>query len=189
MTTLQDAVASNLIDQDVHGPLLRDMDRILSNANVPAGHLFTSMASYCTAEEIDYVRAIRRQTALNIYGLLYVGETPTLPVTDRMLAIAAACLRNYLSAKVMVLQEVLAALRADDMPSPTVLLIPNFYIGQHQGQKVPDWHVSNLLGLLYARQANGQQTVLYVQNVDRLAAVFSPALKIHLETHFKRLAA
>ena len=97
---------------------------------------------------------------------------------------AAACLRNYISAKVMTVQEVISALKVDEIPSATVLFIPNFHFGQSNAGKVPQWQISLLLGILYQRQKEGLQTVTYVSDMDAMAQEYGPSIATHIADNF-----
>ena len=185
MSTLAKALESGLLVEAKHRPLLRNVERVMREANVPPVLLYRSMTGLCSTMEADYVRALRRQADAGIYGLVVCGPRPSGPLMDRFGAIAAACLRNYINARLMTLQAVLDALDAGTMPQPTVLLIPNFFVKAKDGGKLAEWETPALLGLLYDRQAAGLQTVVYVQDMTALAAAYGAACAQHLSSgHF-----
>lgn len=178
------AVEKCVLDEHYHAALLRNVDAVVRDANIPEAALRRSMVGVCSDTEIDYVKGMRRHTAQGIYGLVMFGLHPQTSPLERCHAIAAACLRNYIAARVMTMQEVLDALDERDMPAPSVLLIPNFYTGQDAG-KISHWDIPALLGLLYTRQSSGLQTVVYVKDTspfDLLKKAYGESFVQHLNS-------
>lgn len=66
------------------------------------------------------------------------------------------------------------------MPSPTVLLIPDFY----DGGSVPEWKKTGLLSLLYKREQQGKRTILYVANTKGLRKEYGQPFMDHIEQKF-----
>lgn len=187
MTTIQEkAYASHLLVPEVHGRLVQDIENVAKAAGIPVKMVWTSAATYCTEDELDYTRTLPQHAAAGAYGYYYTGTKHAQPVHMRMMALAGACVRNFINAKVMTLQDVLTCIRKDAMPKPTVLFIPNFFISKEQGGTVPAWQVSGLLGLLLNRQAEDLQTYLYVEDMDDMAAQYGEAFRDHLTTYFVR---
>lgn len=173
------AIESGLIDTVAHEMLLADIKGVLQQAGIPERFVWTSIHEYCESDEIDYVSTLNDKDAEAI-GMVYVGDIEGASINDRMMAIAGTCLRNYINAKVMVLYDVLQALRGGDMPSPSVLLIPDFF----DGSKVAEWEKSGLLGLLYKRQQEGKQTIIYVSDKKALEAEYGKTFIDHMSGKF-----
>ncbi len=172
---------------DEHYRLVLDLQSYAEKANIPALYIYTSMKNYCGEVECDWVRSLTKHAEEGIAGLVYTGPIPH--VEDRMMAIAGACLRNYIAAQVMPLQEVVERMKTNSMPVPRVLLIPNFFLKKDGGGDIPSWQVSSLLGLLYARFAKGLQTVLYVQNMHNLGETYGVSFTSHITGHYTRVDA
>jgi hypothetical protein len=168
-----------LIDPTYHAALLRDVDSVVRAANIPPAMLYRSMVGLCSDDELDYIREIRRHADRGVYGMVLEGLRPSVSPLERFEAMAAACLRNYISARLMTLQEVLERLKDGDMPNPQVLLVPNFCVSV-DGGRIAQWEVPELLGLLYARQAEGRQTVVYVQALSSVGAAYGSGCEQHL---------
>lgn len=177
----KEAYKIGLLDPDYHARLILDIDRHSRNAGIPPKFVVSRLSKYCTINEIQWVR---RMNLGNDNGMLYIGEQTTIAIEDKMSAIAGACLRNYISAQVMSVQEVLALLKGDDMVTPTVLLIPNFYIGKSSGGSLPAWQISSLLGLLYSRLAKNLHTIVYVQSKEGLIADYGNPFWQHFQSHY-----
>lgn len=163
-------------DEHYHAPLLRAVESVVRDANIPEVALYQSMVGVCSEEEIEFMRGMRRHARGGIYGMVLEGRAAVSPL-DRFSLMAGACLRNYIAARVMTVQDVLEALENGNMPDPTVLLIPNFYV---TGSKLMDWQVSKLLGLLYSRQSAARQTVVYVSNLAAMTKAYGSAVQQHL---------
>ena len=184
------AYESGVLLPEVHNRLVQDIDRIARKANIPESMVLMKMSSFgCSEEEIAYVRKLKAMSAQGVYGLIYKGKEGKYSVLSRMMAVAGACLRNFVDARVMTLQDVFQATKDNAMPEPTVLLIPNFYASKSEGGHVPDWHLANLLGLLYSRQSKGLQTFLYVSDLKAMRSDYGDLITMHLSKNFKTVSA
>lgn len=178
----QEVFDKKILDLEYHGRLIANVDAVLHTAGILPHMLWSRLSDYCTEPEVSWVRNIKKQTST--CGLLLTGKSKT-PVEDRMMAIAGACLRNYVDARMMPVQDVLSLCKSDSMPSPTVLLIPNFCLDKGEGGDIPQWQVSSLLGLLLGRMARGHRTVLYVSSLAALEAHYGGTFRSHVEAHYQ----
>lgn len=176
--------ASGVLNSQYHDPLIKDIKSVARSANIPESVLWNSMKDDCTDQEVEYIRNLRTASQEGIYGFAYVGRPKGLSVAGRMHLMAAACVRNYINAKVLTQKTVVSHLRDDDMPNPTVLLLPDFYMGTVEGGKVPDWIVYGLLSLLYDRHAAGDQTIIYVSSLTDLQLGLGQAFVNHVQENF-----
>ena len=184
---LERAVEAGLIDRDYHAALLRSAERVAQDANIHSHLLFTSMVGHATQDEVDYVLNLHGHLHEGTYGLVVRAEHPKYPVMDRFAMMAAAFLRNYVSARVMTIQDVIAALRDEAMPTPTVLMVPNFLVGLRHTDTIPEWQVPLLAGLLYNRQAAGLQTVVYVQHWKSLERIYGSTIYQTINNHYLKV--
>lgn len=174
---LAQAVEDQIIDPEYHQQLLADLPALTRQAGITEKYVWHSMTKYCSDRELDYVLSIKQEDCP--LGMYYIGQFDT-PVIERMMAIAGACLRNYLNAKVMTVYDVLECLKEGTMPSPTVLLIPDFY----DGGSVPEWKKTGLLSMLYKREQQGKKTILYVANEKGLRKEYGQPFMDHIEQKF-----
>lgn len=181
-----EAFSTEVLDKELHEPLIKDIQAVARSANIPQSMLWTSMGEHCSLGEIEYVKNLRNWADQGKYGLAYIGRPPKgdKSVPTRMHLVAAACVRNYINAKVISLQSVIAHLRKDSLPSPTVLLIPDFCVGHSEGGKVPEWIIHGLLSMLYDRQSAGLQTFLYVKSSEDLKNGLGSAFVDHIIDNF-----
>ena len=174
---LAQAIDEQIIDPDYHQQLLADLPALVRQAGITERYVWNSMREYCTPDEIAFIMGIKQEDCP--LGLYYVGKFET-PVIERMMAMAGACLRNYLNAKVMTVYDVLECLKEGTMPSPTVLLIPDFF----EGGSVPEWKRTGLLSLLYKREQQGKKTILYVANKTELRKAYGEPFMDHIQNKF-----
>jgi hypothetical protein len=168
-----------VLDATIHAPLIRDAARIVREANIPMAMLSQSMVGRCSPIEVEYIKKLRQHPATPCYGLVLHGTRHEPSVLDRFSMMAAACLRNYISAKVMTVQDVIDALDSGTMPKPTALFIPNFCIGSRNGGRIAEWETPLLLSLLYNRQSETLQTIVYVEDMSLLESQYGTAYKQH----------
>jgi len=188
-TEVQKAYEQKVLNPEVHSRLVANLDNYARRASIQPQMILNRMSSFdCTKTEIEYVKGIRRMAEKGVYGLVYSGKE-TKSVMVRMSGVAGACLRNFVDAKVVTLQEVLASMKEGSPSDATVLLIPNFFVAKSDGGKIADWHIAELLGLLYARMTKGQQTFLYVSDFDALRKTYGDPIAEHLKNHFRAVAA
>lgn len=179
-----DVVELNIINEQFHARLLANIDEIAKVAGIPVPMVWARLSQYCTEQDMTWFTRMKVEKES---GVVYVGvgsKAGSVPVEDRMMALAGAFLRNYIDARVMIVQDVVIRLKKDEMPSPTVLLIPNFCLAKYDGGGVAQWEVSSLLGLLYSRLAKGLKTVLYVSSMADLESQYGTPFVRHIETHY-----
>lgn len=180
MTIPQEAFKMKLLDKDHHERLLLDLRRVATVAGIPPQFVWARLSDYCGKSVIHWVSEVRRTESS---GMVFVGAQE-MPIEASMMAIAGACLRNYIDARVMPVQDVLQHLKDGDMPSPTILLIPNFFLEKKSGGDIPSWQISSLLGLLLSRMGRNQKTVINVWDMDMLGQIYGDTLKTHVETQY-----
>lgn len=171
---------SGIMDKEYHSRLIADLENVSMVAGIPPSMVWSRLSEYCGQHEIDWVKHMRDDQSA---GMVYVGVYD-VPVEDKMMAIAGALLRNHIDARMMIVQDVIAALKDGDMPFPKVLLIPNFCLDKKNGGDIPTWEVSQLMGLLLSRMARGKKTILYVGSMTSLEIQYGSAFRKHIEAHY-----
>lgn len=175
----QMAFESELLDKDYHMELIKDIDRVVARAGIPREMIWTSMKGICSQDEIEWAMAYSKNRLKGVGGLVYTGKMEG-SIEDRMMAMTAAFLRNYIDARMMTLQEVLDATSDKAMPDPSVLLIPNFFISKGSGGQIASWKINDLLGMLISRRAQNKMTILYVQSIADLKKEYGEPMAKHL---------
>ncbi len=152
--------------EPVHRELIRELPNLAKVARIPPQMVYEPLGKYCSGAEKLWLKTLRIHPEQGIYGLWYKVpsgvDEKTIPV--RMQAMAAACLRNYIDARVMTMPEVVNALSKDTMPEPTVLLIPNFWDGWLLDNAGHRYKAERLSELLLQRQLSGLMTVIQAED-------------------------
>lgn len=188
-TAVMQAYDSGVLHPVEHSLLVKNLEHFAHRANIQDSMILNKMSTFkCSSGEIDYVKKIKRMADQNFYGMIYHGKEIT-PVPTRMMAVAGACLRNFVDAKVIVLQELLSDIKEGHPPDVQVLLVPNFYVAREDGGKIGDWQIAELLGLLYSRMTKGYQTFLYVSDFASLRKTYGDPIANHLEKNFRSIPA
>lgn len=174
--------AKSVLDEVRHARLLADIDHVCQVANVPKMFLHTSMKDHCSATEIDWVvnfRLYRDSKA----GLVLDGlDNPD----SRSMAICGALLRNFIDARVMLLNTLLQAIKEGNPPDATVLVIPNLYVSTMStvGNALPAWELQKVFDYLMARFAANRPTVVAVESMAGLQKSYGLSLAQHLKSHY-----
>lgn len=182
MLTIPDEIFEiGILNREYHERLLMDLPRYARVAGIPPHFVWAKMSQYCTDDDVQWIKAMRGGTSL---GLIYVGAKFPVPVEDKMMAIVGLCMRNYIDARFMPVQTVLSNLKDGDMPSPTLVLVPNFCMSKGDVSGVMSWQGEALLGWLYSRMSQNKKTVLYVGDMDHLSATYGESMAKHLRSHY-----
>lgn len=177
---------SKVLNPEVHARLIQDIDNVAAVAGIPQHMIWTQMNDHCSKEEVEWVKDFRKHITDGEAGLVYLDHFKT-PVEIRMMSIAGALIRNYIDARVMPVQDVLNRLKNDTMPTPTLLMIPNFFIAKSAGGQIPNWQISSLLGLLISRYSKGLLTALYVQDEKTIVKEYGDPIAAHIFSYYHQL--
>lgn len=175
---------SKILDREYHGRLLADLDRLARKAGIPAPYVWSKLADFCTEDEIAWVRKMRSDED---HGLIITSSSASVPVECKMMAMVGAFMRNYINARLMSVQEVVAMAKSSGSLPPSVALVPNFSMPKSEASPVAPWESALLLSWLYSRLVDGQKTVLFVGSMKTLEEVYGEAMLKHLKTHYRIL--
>lgn len=175
-----EAFSSGILDKNYHAGLLADLDRLSAKAGIPPFFVWSRLSDYCSAKDIEWVRRMRE---VSDHGLIFSGTNFSIPVADKMMAIAGACLRNHINARVMTVQDVVAYLKADKAITASVVLVPNFSMAKGEAG-IAHWQAASLLGWLYSRLVGDMKTILYVGSFPVLEEAYGEAMARHLKAHY-----
>lgn len=170
-----------ILNREYHERLLADLNKYAGIAGIPKEFVWAKLSAYCTDKDVEWVRRMREGKD---HGLVYEGSGFSVPIADKMMAITGACLRNYIDARFMTVQDVLEQLKNGTMRSPTMVLVPNFCMPKDEASSVAPWQAASLLGWLYSRMAHDLKTVLYVGDMATLEKNYGEAMASHLRHHY-----
>jgi hypothetical protein len=166
------------LNQNLHGRIIADRERICAVAGIQDKHLRESMIEYCRPAEIDWVRHFKRYRAAGIPGLLITYSQRPGTICE---AIAGALVRNYIDARVIPLNSLFnECLDSGDLSTPEVLLVPNLYVRASGTAILPSWKIQVLHDLLLTRTLRSRMNVLYVESLDGLTSSYGQAFADYL---------
>lgn len=177
----KDCYEPGVLQPEAHQRLVESLSVVTRQANVPKHFITHSMKEHCSDNEVEWVMTYRKHIAEGSAGLCIVSGKN---VEDQCLYMAGAFIRNFVDARVIPVQEVIAKTEAGDPPDCSVLIVPNFYLAKQEGGHLAQWHISALYSLLLRRYTHGQATIVYVQNMKGLEAEYGRTLHEHLNNHF-----
>lgn len=177
------AVQNSILDKDRHKRLIEDMPHVCATANVPQHFVHQSMKGVATESDIDWVVNFNAYRSKGLAGLALVGVKS--PET-RMMAICGALLRNFIDARVLPLNTLLALHEKGVLADPTVMFIPNLYLRSATGsQGLPQWKVHTIYDILLNRFSSGKTTVVFAEDMDALGMAYGQVFKEHLTQNYK----
>jgi hypothetical protein len=132
---------------------------------------------------VEWIKNIMLHKEGGKAGLCLTGDSK-IPATTRMMAMAAALLRNYIDARVVTLVSLLEEHAAGEVESPTVLLIPNLYIKYAGGKPNTNWQLQIIQDLLMRRMVEGKTTIIYVESMTHLREDFGASIVNFIEAHW-----
>lgn len=166
--------ADSILDKEHHAAIIRNMDMILRVANIPPKYLHNSMLKGKSKDaEIDWVKHFKKYRKDNMPGLAMVGTENAL---EKQMEMCGALLRNFIDGRVMNLNRVLEHLEDGDMPSPSALFIPNFYVTLGTGKPLPAFKTQKLYDLLMSRFIGNKPTCLFIEDMEGMRAAYGDAM-------------
>jgi len=172
------AVAS-VIDKEYHAELLARKDEFARMAGIPVSLLLVPLQQTCTPSEVEWLRSSFRG---GYAGACLLGKH-TPPAEDKLMAMGAAYLRNYINAQVATLTAVLEDVESYDGEGPRVLIIPRF-CATGSGKSLPAWQVQRLADLMFDRYAAGKLTIISAPSLSAVEAAYGDSVRDHIKTHY-----
>jgi hypothetical protein len=165
--------------------------QICANAGIPESFLSRSMKEVCSAQEYEWVKNFRKPSD-HEGGLCLVGKSAdpnqSSRIDDRMMLMAAAFTRNFITARVVTAFRLVDYLkeRDENFDKCTVLLIPNLFVQTH-GKTFTGWQIAGIHDLLLTRLTQGLKTVLYVESTDEMSKQYGSSVADLINEHYQIL--
>lgn len=176
-----DHYASGILKPDKHARLVANIEAFAKDAMITSNWISSRLSEYCSPQEIEWLKRFKFHAQENNFGLCLTGECDN--VLDRMSSMAGGLLRNFIRARVVTLHTILGEEPVD--LDCTALLIPNFFTKQGKGNTgVPGWKIGELQDLLMQRRLNGQQTILYVENMAEMASEYGAHMRRFIANNY-----
>lgn len=167
-----DPFKPGVLKPDVHARLVQEIDSIAAAAMIHPKWICAPLANTAPPKVVEWVRTFKRNYEEGISGLALTGAGKVSQSVNTCSAIAGALIRNFVNAQVMMEAQLFEqGETSHGVADPTCLLIPNFYTGVDLAQ----WRVHALQEVLYDRHMRGRATVIYVTNINEMAAKYGSA--------------
>lgn len=164
------------------------MESIARMAGVPASMLDFSMAqSGCSQEEITWVQHYRAHlNSDDAGGLILAGRNFKPHPLQRMQAIAAAFIRNFMDARLVPLLRLLPDDSGESEVDPRILLVPDFFRESTTGgAAMTNWQFQYINGILMDRFSQRRGTVLHVESMEGLRKAYGKGFSDFLVGNWK----
>ncbi len=184
---MEKAFDSGVLDKDVHMRLVADIERISNMAGIPKELIWTSSKKFLSDSELEWIMKYEFHKKNLKAGLVITGGAGHA-IEAKFMSMTGLLVRNFVDARMMIMQNVLDKLEKQKMSEPSVLLIPNFHIEKHAGGQLPAWKISNILGMLMHRHAAARMSILYVSDMDSLLADYGEVVYNHLVENYAILS-
>ena len=160
-------MSTSILDPIQHAGLLRSINDYAEQANVPVEMIHQGAGNLLTPEEKEWLKNFDNFPKKNAI----LQSATSFSIVRKMQAIACVFLRNEVDARVLTVGQLVAD--REEIPNPTVLLIPNLYVTMSGGKAgLPAWQITMLYDLLVHRMARNRATIVYVENMDGLATTY-----------------
>jgi len=182
---VEEAFKSNVLHKDIHMSLVKNLDKISLATGVPKKFIWSEDDNQvCSRKEWKYIIQCRKYRFEGSAGLVITNNSTQLHSPEaKMMLMAGKLIRNFIDARLVIVQDLLDEMKDGDKDESDVLLIPNFFIPK-KGITVPDWQINNLQGLLIKRLCSSNLTILYVEDMEQLKLAYGKAMYDHLNSHY-----
>lgn len=177
---------SPVLDRDLHRTMMQEVEAYAVQAGVHTHYIWTPLSEIATQTEVDWVGRVPEMRKSGPYGVVYVGRDFSPSIEQRFMASAAACVRNFVDARVIPLHRLVDRLRQGPVGC-SVLLVPNFSVDEAEGGYLPKWMKGILLDMLYDRLLSQQVTVLGVRSMKELEASFGESFLSVIKEHYEKV--
>lgn len=168
----------SILDVEKHSRLIQEIDAVAARANIPVHLIHQSSIPYLTSVEADWLKTVKAHHLENKFGLVIKGQV-SVSVQIKFMAMAAVLVRNFIDGMVITLADLIGP----EVPSPTVLLIPNFYTTS-EGKPLTSWQLQEIQSVLTRRIVECKQTVLYVSDVKMMKQHYGEAIATLLQNNY-----
>jgi hypothetical protein len=169
-----------VLDPIRHARIIQDLQNVCMTAGIQSKYLHESMTKTCEADEVDWVRNFHKDRADGLPGLVLSKITHP---DAHCQAIAAALVRNFIDARVVPINTLMAS--REEGLTPTVLLIPNLLVVT-AGKSSPPWVVQAMFDLLLQRSVQNKPTVACVDSFADVLQIYGVPFSDFLST-FKQV--
>lgn len=176
-----DPFAGDVLDFIVHDRLVKHKDKFSAASGVPSRYIWCP-DDRLSACELEWARAFNRNKQSGILGLAYVGKFQKLTVEERFFRLAGKLLRNFVNARVMQMDQIMAA-RNEGYPEVTCLFVPT--LCEVRSDPVKGTSAASLLLDRFSKPR--QQTIIHFESWSKLRDYHGTLVHDHVKQHFTEL--
>jgi len=171
------AFAPGKLRQGIHDTLIKEIDRIAHDAGITPGDV-TGATYHMTDTELDYLKGFRRTEETGKLGIIYVGQHDPA-VALRCRTVCGALLRNFITARLIVREELVSELFDNRrQPNADLVAVPDFAY-----RDAPPATRRALSSWLMGRISRGRQTVLGLPDKTAISDIFGAEAPLYTK-HF-----
>lgn len=182
------AYSVGILKPSTHYKMVSNLKMVAERAGVPQESIYTSITEVLSVHEVALMKEQHKLFKQGYKGLVYVGEFED-SILDHLSAITGMFIRNFHTAKLRMMHELIPALKSGDYDylNCKCLSIPDFYtVGTGVGKKMYDSDVSTLLSYLYRRANSRELTFIHIEDMDKFQQSFGRAFTQFVNA-FKRI--
>jgi hypothetical protein len=166
----------SILDPQRHERLIKNIHSFSEDAGIPISLIQNSSATYCTEDEITWLRQYKHH-AQEHDGLMLLGlGDPSM----EMMAMAGALVRNFIRARFITMTTFLDNDADPDMVEISCLFVANFFNHEAKSETISQWKLPMVYDLLIRRAAKGKQTVVHVTDYNKMRVAYGAAIANHL---------
>lgn len=163
------AYSVGVLKPSTHNMMVANLKAVAERAGIPEEAVYMSLSGTLSKHEQALMKN-QHHLFKEYKGLIYLGEFED-SILDHLSAITGMYIRNFYTAKLRMMSEVITALKAGDHDylQCKCLSIPDFFtIGSGIGKKMYDSDISMLLSFLYRRANSKDLTFIHVESMEKL---------------------
>ncbi len=177
------AIKSGVLDEDHHHPLIRRIDYFSKQCRVPVPFICIAAKRFLNKPQREMIKNWSAAQDKGCNGFLFHGN-PDKSVTEVFLTAAGWMIRNSIDARIYTANEIVIAMQDDDLPTCTVLFIPDFVIGNNPAT---EWISRLITGAVLQRAAAGLFTIVYADHASHIENVHGKPLAGHIKTVYEKV--
>ena len=171
------AYSVGILKPSTHYKMVSNLKMVAERAGIPQESIYTSISEVLSTHEISLMKEQHKLFKEGHKGLMYVGEFEE-SILDHMSSITGMFIRNFHTAKLRMMHEILPSLKSGDYDylNCKCLAIPDFFtVGTGAGKKLFDNDIAMLMSFLYRRANSKELTFIHIENMDKFQQSFGRA--------------
>ena len=178
--TAAQAADSPVLDVDFHLPILRRWGvGMAQRAHVPEHFLYTSCAEYCGLKAVEYMK--RQRVLMKEQKGGFVLRRGKRSAIDRCAAMVAASFRQMRTGRVILMQDLIALAKKDEIPDIAMIAVPDFF---DESPALSDYERKLVMHFLNGQYLDCKATVLYVSNMKDVRTRYGELIFDHIATSY-----